>query len=690
MTHPAKHNPARRRGFTLMEALVAVIGVAILAVGLASIFSAVSKTVTTGRRVSAINNYAAVIERVLRDDFARMTREGFLVIRNEYAINPAGVPLSPDAIGSERVRRTDEILFFARGPFESARSPIDPDFVARSSSASIYYGHGQQKLEGTLGFATPLLDETNESARLRLGNSDLITTIGEVNPNFYAGDWTLLRHARLLKNPQPHPVGKLGPLGASTAVLNRFQDNELQIAAQPAGAGIFRVETVIGVPIEDGSFNAGTDPDFASFNFRSEVVSPLFESGIVDVATASFIDIKQRMTQIYARQAQPVIPGAPLRFFAPTPDAVYDLRGEPGQIPSFTNRDAIILMSPRELALYREQRKALGLPASSTPFRSSGEITGLQTLVQMQHAWMADALPGRSNELRWVGETSWSTSPEFDFDWRGFDTRVIAGGSGASSAYNRSTYELTPAQRVPRTRMRYENSPPGYNADVFGPDAEGVGSANQVLQAAYRADQQVIGASQFIPRCTEFIVEYSFGEIDPATQQTIWYGHDPDGSAYSGNPAGRRLGVVQSLRPDQTRPSSFTAFDPTNSNDRQDQRIIEQHLRADLINGLHTDPDEDTQANRLRTGALRFPLSHYFGFADPRAVPLDTNTDGIIDGYDMNEDGVADDLDGDGQSTDEWPWPRLIRITLSFADPIDQTTEETFQFEIEIPTGEGI
>ena len=74
-----------RRGFTLMEALVAVIGVSILAVGLSTIFSAISKTVTTGRRVSAINNYASVVERVLRDDFAKMSRDGFLVIRNEYA-----------------------------------------------------------------------------------------------------------------------------------------------------------------------------------------------------------------------------------------------------------------------------------------------------------------------------------------------------------------------------------------------------------------------------------------------------------------------------------------------------------------------------------------------------------------------------------------------------------------------------
>jgi len=692
VTHRAKHNPVRSRGFTLMEALVAVIGVAILAVGLASIFSAISKTVTTGRRVSAINNYAAVVERVLRDDFARMTREGFLVIRNEYALNTAGVPLSREAIGSGRVRRIDEVMFFARGQFESARAPIDADFVARSGAASIYYGHGQQKLEGTFGFATPLLDETNEGPQLRLGISDFDNSIGEVNPNFYAGDWTLLRKVRLLKNPQPHPFGTPGPLGIPSnniTGLRRIQDNEIQIAAQPAASGIFRVQTVIGVPIEDGTFDAGTDGDFAPYNLRGEIVSPLFESGIVDVATASFIDIKQRMTQVYARQ--PGIAGSPLQFFAPTPADVYTLRDRPGQIPNLGGGgNTLFLLSPREVAAYRQERINAGVPASAVPFGeefpANANVTGLQTLVQMQHAWMADALPGRSNELRFEGETSWTTIPEIDFDWRGVDTRILANSFTPQPAYNRSDYEITPSTRVPRSRMRYEKSPPGYNADVFGPDA--ATQTSPVLQAAYRADQQVIGSSQFIPRCTEFIVEYSFGEIDLDTQRTIWYGHDPDGRAYPDDTNPDRAGYVEWLRPNVARPEHTTPFDPTIANSRRIQRDIEKHLRADLVNGEFT--ENPLQKRRLEGAPLRYPLSHYFGYADPRAVPLDLNNDGIIDGYDMNDDGVADDLDGDGRSTDEWPWPKLIRITLSFADPIDQTTEETFQFVIEVPSGEGI
>lgn len=674
-----------------MEALVAVIGVSILAVGLATIFSAISKTVTTGRRVSAINNYAAVVERVLRDDFDKMTREGFLVIRNEFAFNLAGVPLSPDKLDSDRTRRIDEVMFFARGQFESARSTIDPDFIARSSSASIYYGHGQQKLEGGIGFATPFLDETNETPQLRLGLSSRDNTIGEINPNFYAGDWTLLRQVRLLKNPQPHPTGTPGPLGLTPTVANlrRFQDNELQIAGQPAAAGIFRVQTVIGRPYENIGLDAGTDTDFDRYNLRSEIVSPLFESGIVDVATASLIDIKQRVTQVYARETP--IPGNPLRFFAPTPADVYALRDNTNQVPPYNlNTDKLLIMSPREVAFRREASKdANGDFTPTSPFSDTkglgSNVTGLQTLVEMQHAWMSDALPGRSNELMWEGEQSWGFNPDFSYAWRGVDTRIpSAPGSSfnPTPVYGRNAYEnngVASQGRFARTRIRYEKSPPGYNADVFGPDAATGTSA--VLQAAYRADQQLVGASQFIPRCTEFIVEWSLGELDPATGQVIWYGHDPEGR---GDPA--RKGDVRWVRPTDPRPEPFT---PGEIYRESKQRLIEKHLLADLINGLHT--ENDARDRRLISAQpIRYPITHYFGYADPRAVPIDSDNDGIIDGYDMNDDGIVDDLDGDGVSNDEWPWPKLVRITMSFADPIDQSTEETFQFVIDIPTGEGI
>jgi hypothetical protein len=713
----SSHTKARR-GFTLLEALVAVIGVSILAVGLSTIFSSISKTVTTGRRISAINSHAAVIERVMRRDFESMTREGFLVIRNEYAFvasldatdpDRVAIPLSPEALQSRRQRRIDEIMFFSRGQFESARSPLDSNYVARGNAARIYYGHGQEQLEGTIGHATPFLDETNELAQLRLGLSGTANSIGEVNPNYYASNWTLLRHVTLLKVPQLHPVNQPGPLGLSpnvTSSLRLFQDNELQIAGQPAAAGIFRVETAIGRPFENRGFDAGRDGSFGNFNLREEVVSPLFESGVVDVATTSLNEIKRRMTTIYALDA--FAPSSSsggssgsLEFFAGTPGDIFLLstnfdagQGYFTNVPLYNARDEVYGMSQSEFLAYRfslqEQEFVLGnvFPFEpNTPFAEpmgvDDNVTGLQRLVDVQHAWMSDAFPGRSNERIWEGDDDWAINPDYSASWRGTDPRPSLTGAPPPYPSDRSVYEVDGA----RTRMRTEKSPPGYNADVFSPEA--AEDYSDVQWAAYRGDQQIIGSSQFIPRCTEFIVEWSLGQSDPDTGQVVWYGHDPDGVN-----APNRAGVVQRLRPEVTRPSPTDSIINATANppviDSGIQRNIEKHLLADLVNGLVTENgtrDEQSLRNRPQW----FPLTHYFGYADPRAVPIDFNNDGIADAYDMNDDGIADDIDGDGNTLeDEWPWPKLVRITMSFADPIDQTIEETFQFIIEIPDGTGI
>ena len=145
------------RGFTLLEMIVAVAAVALVAVGLASIFDAVGKTVSGGKRVSLLNQYAGLIENQMRRDFSEISRDGFLVVRQQFVDTRPGPPAtasssrkgqtptsSPSRRGHEpRPRRADEIIFFVRGNYQSARQPISPDLVVTSDTAMIYYGHGQ-------------------------------------------------------------------------------------------------------------------------------------------------------------------------------------------------------------------------------------------------------------------------------------------------------------------------------------------------------------------------------------------------------------------------------------------------------------------------------------------------------------------------------------------------------------------
>ncbi|MCA9299609.1 MAG: type II secretion system protein, partial [Phycisphaerales bacterium] len=126
----------RDRGFTLVEMLVAIGAVSIIAVGLAAIFGSVGETISTGRRVSRLNSITAAIERTMREDFRRIRRDGFLVIRNQYAGTRAG-DTAPDAPLWEEdptpgARRADEIMFFASGDFATARQSIHPEMIARS------------------------------------------------------------------------------------------------------------------------------------------------------------------------------------------------------------------------------------------------------------------------------------------------------------------------------------------------------------------------------------------------------------------------------------------------------------------------------------------------------------------------------------------------------------------------------
>ena len=153
-----------RAGFTLIELLIAVGALAFIAVGVAAIFEATGRTVQAGRRVSAMASYANLIERRMRDDFAAMTRDGFLIIRNEYAVGTGNVHggvypdvlaqgvANPDAVPLDendqhpRLRRTDEIMFFAKGQFVSMRELLDGRYVAKADAAAIYYGHGERAL----------------------------------------------------------------------------------------------------------------------------------------------------------------------------------------------------------------------------------------------------------------------------------------------------------------------------------------------------------------------------------------------------------------------------------------------------------------------------------------------------------------------------------------------------------------
>lgn len=254
-----------RAGFTLVEMLVAVAAVGIIAVGLGRLFQRTGDTVKRGRQISRLNEAATVLERTMREDFSRMSPEGFLVIKN--VLTPNDTKLAKDDQTPEdyspprsdlprpRQRRIDQVVFFREGRFVSKAIPKDPNDYAVGTAARIYYGHGHPVGTDVQASVT----DTNASNSL----------------GTYASNWILMRHETVLCPPrltQKHP-----------AAFESKSDNRTQIAQNPAAVDVFGIIAknykVDGLPSHD----------------TTNRVHPLFSSGIVDVAATDLSLVRARV-----------------------------------------------------------------------------------------------------------------------------------------------------------------------------------------------------------------------------------------------------------------------------------------------------------------------------------------------------------------------------------------------------------
>ncbi|MCE2652935.1 MAG: prepilin-type N-terminal cleavage/methylation domain-containing protein [Planctomycetaceae bacterium] len=578
-----------RPGFTLVELLVAIAAVALLAVGLAQIFSLTGRTVSAGRRLSNITSYANLLERQLRADLGSLTREGFLVIRNELTRPNRLVQRFPDDTSPRQVR-VDELQFFAKGDFRTIRPTVNPTRVASAGAARIYYGHGlQQPTE--IGSRPIRLDDDNSDA-------PFFGELGD-NPNRYASNWTLVRHVTLLRQPSNTTESVVRYTGSGPQLAEeepRERDGPWQIAQQPSVADLFRTLAL------------GLNPPAAA-EARRAGVRPAFSSGVVDIAATDLSAIRSVILT-----ARPVDPN----YQTAT------------QFPSGT----------------------------------------AQTVLNV-HALMRDSLPADSD----AGQ-----------------------------------------------RIRTAASPPNYLG--VGPGWTGPATADQ------RADQYTLAGSAFLPRCTEFIVEWSFGVTTPSggspgqvasADRTVWHGlrrqinltggpgldeivlpfgevnpqpevqprFDParDLSFINRIPQMSRLsgtawtlvpfaGVTSPFYNAQTR-TLQVAYQPRRAAGEPLAAVL-RNVDAGLINPETPGPDRD-----------RVQYS-YFGYVDP-TYSLDLNEPNVLRSellVDVNRNGRYDADQGDVIRSPEnlpWPWPTMLRITVTLADPADPRIEQTFQFILRLP-----
>ncbi|MGV6813830.1 MAG: type II secretion system protein, partial [Phycisphaerales bacterium] len=493
-----------RGGFTILELLVTIGILVLVAAGVASIFSSVGETVARGRKLSELNQFAARLERVMREDFENMTRDGFMVIVNKNANYGNDVQLyrgektdidnalyGAFSSGPGRVRRSDEIMFFRRGEFETARRSLASGMIATAQEAAIYYGHGQKRrpdLTNVNGrnnfFFNPQPWDSNYDYTNNTNQAGVGVTANDgrsLNPNEFARDWSLLRQVTLLSTPLGNsrdvPAQAYGFLRSVPLQRQWLTDSDRQIAMQPAGRSMFN--SLGWTDPANVSPGVGTNKlrwigDTANNQLNLRELPSYRASGLVDIVTDDLASIRNMI------QSLPVKVG-------PGDYAAFNAGGGFG-----VNRGADGVFQNDDQFAFDYLSTASDLPDDATNLipdpRDADELNLASSAAHRTRIrqWMIDALPSRWN--------TFVNPPE------------------------------------PLAGVRYEDVP----TRLMYPDSQFPNTNIGDLQRALaESNQEMLGSSVFVPRCTEFIVEWSYGFVDqrlaagdPNYKKMIWYGLD--------------------------------------------------------------------------------------------------------------------------------------------------------------------
>lgn len=643
-----------RRAFTLVEMLVAVGAVALVSVGLAAVFQTVGRTVTTGKRISALTQQAAILESQMREDFKHMTRDGFLVMRHQFTIGgnnntPATLAVSrfPGDPQTPRPRRIDELTFFANGEYRTSREDLIPGRTAKSRSARIYYGHGQkatvqtpaqaQNNQTDIHYFTPWFADWFDA-----GTSD---RLGETGVNRYASNWNLMRHATLLIRPST-PTDGGWPLNRpypkypgdqyatqGQALTNLTTDSTFQIAGQPAANSIFRSLNEM-LPMVDAQYGKSAARNYAMFwdkdqssggDYNVQGVTPRMISGVVDIAAT---DLQEIALVVNGMDYSPNDTANGSYIFGDRKiQGVGVLEPPIPLMNGFLPPDKKLNPGP---AFFPSSYVATFQPA--TP-------SALSTSAARAQSWMLNALPAPSGYHPTVFQQ---------------DTSAINSGDGYAGRVG--------------FRMRCEDVLP----DVRGTLDRFSGRAVQTK----RNDVLTVGLSKIAPRCSEFIVEWSFGQVyppntkanDPVTgqlvdysNQTIWYGRTLSDAA--GQPTGvYHYQLPASVEKYPQFPDSAVNLDLSFKPFKGDPqwagvaRVSDYVVPEWLVHGVYKRHPVNKQYDR-------HSLVSYFGYFDPSFKKQNATEPPSL----------------------PWAWPKMIRVTLTLADANDPSIEQTFQYVFDLP-----
>lgn len=227
-------------------------------------------------------------------------------------------------------------------------------------------------------------------------------------------------------------------------------------------------------------------------------------------------------------------------------------------------------------------------------------------------------------------------------------------------------------------RMLYAPTPPDFTGNVSN------GGPWNDDEPFRQQDQAMLSASNFVVGCTEFVVEWSWGDVYPMESnnanavtgrvgQLIWHGL-PRWDDLNGD---GRINTGEPVFAAPYRNQDFTgsgSWDPGLGYDRYSYAVssnVIRNVRSTLIHWPTTVGSQDERGQPSTLPAPGVPLYSFFGYIDPTYQrPFNTTTNEPFAG---------------APETIDWPWPKLLRFTITIVDPVDPTIEQTFQFVVEVP-----
>ena len=131
-------------GFTLLELMVAVVVLLAIMVAVGRIFSTTSEVSASGQAIAETLQQGVAIEQQLREDIAKVSKEGFFGIRSVSIANNirGNFFLIDESLPPEAIIRCDQLIFFADGIATPMLNSVNGDFAGQGLASMIYYGHG--------------------------------------------------------------------------------------------------------------------------------------------------------------------------------------------------------------------------------------------------------------------------------------------------------------------------------------------------------------------------------------------------------------------------------------------------------------------------------------------------------------------------------------------------------------------